>query len=55
MGVQAEGAFAGNRLQGAQRLKLGGRLLERAGGEALSLPTVGPLAALDHFGQQNRE
>lgn len=36
MGVQPERGFAGNRLQGAKRLKVGGRLLQGAGGEALS-------------------
>lgn len=36
MGVQAERGFAGTRLQRAKRVKLGGSLLERAGGEALS-------------------
>jgi hypothetical protein len=39
-GVQTEGIFAGNRLQGAQRPKLGGRCLECAQGRALSLLLV---------------
>ena len=36
-GVQAEGGFAGNRLQGAERTKMGGSRSKRAEGGALSL------------------
>lgn len=36
-GGEAARAFVGTRLQGAQRLKLGGKPLLRAGGEALSI------------------
>jgi hypothetical protein len=36
-GVQAEGGFAGNHLQGAKRPKMGGSRSKRAEGGALSL------------------